>query len=247
VHFWQSYPRLLYATNRRLSVLTLFFTMTSPSLTLIVAATRTNAIGKAGALPWRLLREMAYFAKVTTDAPEGARNAVVMGRKTWESIPRKFRPLRRRTNVVVSRNQELVLFVCHVFSVGLLKQVCSEQVEGSPTTLVSSVTDAILSLSAEASTPIHRAFLIGGAGLYEEYLQLPANAPGHVDRILLTRVLEPAFEDCDVFLTDFASLGEWKRAEHKDLMQWVGTEVPEGEQEEGEVKYEFQMWVRPKA
>ena len=48
---------------------------------------------------------MAYFARVTSSAPEGARNAVVMGRKTWESIPGKFRPLRDRLNVVISRDK----------------------------------------------------------------------------------------------------------------------------------------------
>jgi dihydrofolate reductase len=74
------------------------------ALTLIVAATRANGIGKGGTLPWRLRKEMAYFARVTTHAPEGEANAVIMGRNTWESIPPKFRPLRRRTNVVVSRN-----------------------------------------------------------------------------------------------------------------------------------------------
>lgn len=73
-------------------------------LTLIVAATRQNGIGQSGKLPWRLPQEMAYFARVTTNTPEGSSNAVVMGRNTWESIPAKFRPLQKRLNVVVSRN-----------------------------------------------------------------------------------------------------------------------------------------------
>ena len=74
-------------------------------LTLIVAATISNGIGQSSRLPWRLPQEMAYFARVTSSAPEGARNAVVMGRKTWESIPGKFRPLRDRLNVVISRDK----------------------------------------------------------------------------------------------------------------------------------------------
>lgn len=73
-------------------------------LTLIVAATKTNGIGKNSRLPWRLPNEMAYFARVTSDAPEDHVNAVIMGRNTWESIPSKFKPLKGRANVVISRN-----------------------------------------------------------------------------------------------------------------------------------------------
>ena len=75
-------------------------------LTLIVAATKSNGIGQNGRLPWRLPQEMAYFARVTSNAPEGKRNAVVMGRNTWESIPTKFRPLPRRLNLVISRKSD---------------------------------------------------------------------------------------------------------------------------------------------
>ena len=80
-------------------------------LTIIVAATSTNGIGKGGQLPWRLPKEMAYFAKVTNAAPEGKTNAVIMGRNTWESIPPKFQPLQKRTNIVLSRNKDLDLCV----------------------------------------------------------------------------------------------------------------------------------------
>lgn len=80
-------------------------------LTIIVAATSTNGIGKGGQLPWRLPKEMAYFAKVTSAAPEGKTNAVIMGRNTWESIPPKFQPLQKRANIVLSRNKDLDLCV----------------------------------------------------------------------------------------------------------------------------------------
>jgi dihydrofolate reductase len=76
-------------------------------VTLIVAATKNNGIGTAGKLPWRLPQEMQYFARVTTGDPDGTgkgkKNAVVMGRATWESIPRRFRPLPGRINFVISR------------------------------------------------------------------------------------------------------------------------------------------------
>lgn len=78
-------------------------------LTLIVAATVSGGIGHSSKLPWRLPQEMAYFARVTSNAPEGTKNAVLMGRKTWESIPTKFRPLRYRLNVVISHNHDYQL------------------------------------------------------------------------------------------------------------------------------------------
>ncbi|KAK4165324.1 dihydrofolate reductase-like domain-containing protein, partial [Cladorrhinum sp. PSN259] len=81
-------------------------------LTLILAAASSNmGIGRAGTLPWTgLKKEMAYFARVTKRlpprAPATARNAVIMGRKTWESIPERFRPLAGRLNVVVSSSAD---------------------------------------------------------------------------------------------------------------------------------------------
>lgn len=77
-------------------------------LAMVAAMSLTNGIGKDGGLPWRLKGEMAYFRKVTSyiaedEVREGARNAVIMGRKTWASIPPKFRPLNGRLNVVISR------------------------------------------------------------------------------------------------------------------------------------------------
>lgn len=61
-----------------------------------VARARNGVIGRGGALPWRLKSDMAIFKDVTLGKP------VIMGRKTWESLPR--RPLPGRTNLVVTRD-----------------------------------------------------------------------------------------------------------------------------------------------
>jgi dihydrofolate reductase len=66
-------------------------------LTLIAAVAKNGCIGKNGALPWRIPEDLKHFRELTTG------KIVVMGRKTWESIPEKFRPLPDRTNVVVTR------------------------------------------------------------------------------------------------------------------------------------------------
>lgn len=61
-------------------------------------------IGHAGGLPWRLRQDMAFFKKMTTNTVDSNKqNAVIMGRKCWDSIPVKFRPLSNRINVVLSR------------------------------------------------------------------------------------------------------------------------------------------------
>lgn len=73
-------------------------------LTLIAAVSPSNGLGKNGGLPWSLRGEMAYFRRATSHAGPTKRNAVIMGRNTWESIPLKFRPLKGRLNVVVSRS-----------------------------------------------------------------------------------------------------------------------------------------------
>ena len=75
-------------------------------LTLIVAATTKNGIGRGGTMPWHIPKDLAYFSRVTTSAPIGQANAVLMGRKTWESIPNKFRPLKKRINIVLSRDKD---------------------------------------------------------------------------------------------------------------------------------------------
>lgn len=48
---------------------------------------------------------MAYFSKITKQSAEGKQNVVLMGRKTWDSLPEKFRPLPNRLNVVLSRSE----------------------------------------------------------------------------------------------------------------------------------------------
>lgn len=74
------------------------------SFTIVVAADDALGIGRAGALPWRLKEDMKHFRELTTGSGQED-NLVIMGRKTWESIPEKFRPLPNRLNVVLTRTK----------------------------------------------------------------------------------------------------------------------------------------------
>lgn len=67
-------------------------------LSLVVAIAENNAIGNGGYLLWKLPNDMKRFKEITMG------HHVIMGRKTYESIPEKFRPLVGRNNIVVSRN-----------------------------------------------------------------------------------------------------------------------------------------------
>ena len=69
-------------------------------LHLILARAANGVIGKNNALPWHLPEDMAHFKRTTLGCP------VIMGRKTWDSLPPKFRPLPGRLNVVVTHQTD---------------------------------------------------------------------------------------------------------------------------------------------
>lgn len=73
-------------------------------MNLIVAMDSAGGIGRDGQLPWHLPADFKQFVRLTkTTVDPAKRNAVLMGRKCWQGIPAKFRPLAGRLNVVLSR------------------------------------------------------------------------------------------------------------------------------------------------
>jgi dihydrofolate reductase len=107
-------------------------------LVLIAGVARNGAIGKEDALPWRLPEDLKHFKQHTLGWP------VVMGRRTWESLPPAFRPLPGRRNLVVTRQADWR----------------SDGAEPAPSL------DAALQRVQQSE----RAFVIGGAQLYAEAL-----------------------------------------------------------------------------
>ncbi len=68
-------------------------------ITLVAALSQNNCIGNNGKLPWNIKEDMEHFKKITMG------HIVLMGRKTWESIPEKFRPLPNRKNIIITRQE----------------------------------------------------------------------------------------------------------------------------------------------
>lgn len=113
-------------------------------LFIVVAMTPNGLIGNQGKLPWeKLPSDMARFVQITKEV-----GVVVMGRKTWESIPEKFRPLTERINIILTRQVGYEAIGATV--VNSLKKACEEvAVVGG------------------------RACIIGGTGIYKLFLSLP--------------------------------------------------------------------------
>lgn len=116
---------------------------------MIVAYDSNYGIGFEGEIQWKVPEDMEYFFDVTSG--EG-KNAVVMGRKTWESIPINSRPLKNRLNVVLSRSESFIP------EQGVLK--------------FHSVEACIKGLSKEHKY-LDEVFVIGGSEIYKQFLDTP--------------------------------------------------------------------------
>uniref|UniRef100_A0A914RPA9 dihydrofolate reductase n=1 Tax=Parascaris equorum TaxID=6256 RepID=A0A914RPA9_PAREQ len=91
--------------------------MVSPKLpiNIIVAMDSRGGIGKNGTLPWNIPEDLKYFQTMTTKTVDPTKqNAVVMGRKVWESLPAKWRPLKNRLNVVLSSSVEVASIAAYI-------------------------------------------------------------------------------------------------------------------------------------
>ena len=72
----------------------------SPQIALIYARAANGVIGRDGSMPWHLPEDLAHFRQLTEGHP------VIMGRKTWDSLPPRFRPLPGRRNIVLTRQSQ---------------------------------------------------------------------------------------------------------------------------------------------
>jgi dihydrofolate reductase len=148
-----------------------------------------GAIGNNGTVPWHLTQDLRHFRALTVSHP------VIMGRKTWESLPKKSRPLPDRDNIVVSYDDDY---------------------EAPGATVVDSIDEAI-SIAKIQSIPedgIDRSeiWIIGGASVFRQCV-------GIADQAFVTQV--DVHVDADSFAPDMAayvSKGEWRRVQVGEWM-----------------------------
>ncbi|SCU79865.1 LAFA_0B06128g1_1 [Lachancea sp. 'fantastica'] len=197
-----------------------------PAIISIVACLMPEmGIGFNGKLPWRLKQEMAYFRQATTNTfDKDAQNAVVMGRKTWESIPAKFRPLPGRVNVVVSRQHA--------------EELAPANKTDSSIWLSNSLTRC-LELLPKQMPNLERIYVIGGGEIYAQTSNL-------CDYMLITEVRpqdETKRPAMDTFLDPAAVQKRFQREESVRGFFPATVKLPEiSEIHENGYVYEFALY-----
>lgn len=170
---------------------------------------RAGAIGLDGGMPWHLAEDMKHFKELTVSHP------VIMGRRTWESLDLRYRPLPNRDNIVVSHDQ---------------------QYRAPGATVVDSLEDA-LDLARQEAIPddgLDRSeiWVIGGAQLFEEALP-------QANKVFVT-LLDTAV-DADTYAPDIAALADDEHAGWRidDRSPWLEPKKPES----GIARYRFIKYV----
>jgi dihydrofolate reductase / thymidylate synthase len=168
--------------------------------------------------PWKLPCDMEHFKKVTVGANHlDQMNAVVMGRKTWESIPPKFRPLPHRMNVVLSRQLNYTL------PDGVIA--------------ASSLQDA--SIQLEKCGCVGDVFVIGGSEIYQQ-----AIVDGFVKSIIYTAIDDIPNAKYDAFFPDLCK-EDWdvQPYEGNDSNKENGMEVDQVDPKSG-IRYRFLKYTK---
>lgn len=135
-------------------------------ISLIVATAKNRVIGKNNQLIWHLPKDMKFFMDTTIYHP------VIMGRKNFESIPEKYRPLKNRDNIIITRNRNYTAEGCAI---------------------VHSIEESIEYVNKNLKT--NELFIIGGGEIYKKCLEMNV-----VDRMYITHI-ETAF-DGDTFFPE---------------------------------------------
>jgi len=146
-------------------------------LSLIVAMDRNRVIGKGDELPWYLPADMKHFKETTWGS------TVIMGSKTWNSIPEKFRPLECRQNIILSRTEEPRTIKPYV-------QNEAGEITRAGACYKNSLDDA-LTLAYQINRPV---YIIGGTSIYEQCMD-------RVTEMVITYI--DAFYEGDVYFPEF--------------------------------------------
>jgi dihydrofolate reductase len=150
------------------------------TVALVAAVASNGVIGRGGQLPWHLPEDLAHFKQLTAGSP------VIMGRRTWESLPARFKPLPGRTNIVVTR----------------------ERAWSAPGALVASSLEQAIVLGCSKAAVGQRVFVIGGAELYAQALPI-------ADELELTEIDAPFDGDTRFVSWDRTEFAVLRREHHR--------------------------------
>ena len=139
-------------------------------INIILAKDIYNGIGLNNKIPWNITNDLKYFYKLTTYK----KSAILMGRKTWESLPKEIKPLQNRFNIVLSRNSKL--FHNNIFNVKVLNNIQS-------------------AIEFAKEKDFDYLWVIGGSEIYNTFLE-----NSDYDYIFVTKILDNY--NCDTFVSE---------------------------------------------
>lgn len=164
---------------------------------IILALDNENGIGKTGDLAWDLPEDRKYFKNITKSTTDATKqNAVIMWRKTWDSIPEKFRPFSWRKNYILSRS--------HVDGTK----------HESWALCFSSLENCLEAIKQDSL--IESIFVVGWAQIYNQVLNDPC-----LEKAYITRVYDKFH--CDVFFDGLPSW-EFREISRSEMQEYKGIE-----------------------
>jgi dihydrofolate reductase len=208
---------------------------TGPSFACIVSMTSTRAIGDGGKIPWLVEEDMRHFYKTTIGS---GKNAVIMGRNTWFSIPASRRPLKNRLNIILSttlksddgdgvrdgdddgnKDEKQRLKGCLIFS---------------------DFTKAIA--ETRKMKELETVWIIGGESIYRQALDFP----NLISRVYITKIPDRLIQDEEIDLPHFGRFSVGRRV-FDTWFPELDYDVFELDEEYESVKNDgvvFQIWGR---
>ena len=120
---------------------------------IIVCVDSNNGIGKSNSLPWTIKEDMLFFKKKTLEIKnKNKKNCVIMGRKTYQSIPKRFRPLKNRINIVLSKSNVI-------------------EDEENENFKIFQELDDVLTFVKKNKKKIENCYVIGGSSIYKLFIE----------------------------------------------------------------------------
>lgn len=182
----------------------------------IVCADLNNAIGYKGELLERIPEDMHRFKYLTS------KSALIMGRKTWESLPKK--PLPDRLNCVITSDSDMLDAYLDKMSALTVLRASGEKIKLEDFNPIYTELWYIKEFLENPYIGRPRIFIIGGGQIYKELLP-------YCDCVYLTRILHK-YPNADTYFPDIESMPEWKRISCSEVKQWC------------DVQYQFELYER---